>query len=49
VTLAKIELLKAEANVEGPAVLRQPTPFKALYDGSNPIISVAYVTSDTAP
>lgn len=49
VTLPKIELLKAEAMVDGPSVLQQPTPFKALYDGSNAIISLAYVTSDTTP
>lgn len=49
VTIPKIELLKAESMVEGPGVLQQPTPFKALYDGTNPIIEVKYITSDTAP
>lgn len=49
VTIPKVELLKAEAMVDGPGVLKLPIPFKALYDGSNAIISVAYKTSDATP
>lgn len=49
VTIPKIEFMGADAKVEGPGVLNQPTPFKALYDGSNAIITAAYRTSDTSP
>ena len=49
ITIPKVELLKAEAMVDGTGVLKLPIPFKALYDGSNAIISVAYKTSDATP
>lgn len=49
VTMAKVELIEAEGRVEGPGVLQQPTKFKALFDGTLPIIKLEYITSDTAP
>ena len=34
--------------VSGPEIVRQPLPFKAMYDGSNPVIELIYHTTDTA-
>lgn len=48
VTLPAIEYTGSTPQVGGPDIVMQPLPFKALANGSDPIIKVEYVTSDTA-
>lgn len=48
VTIPAIEYTGTTPKVGGPDVVMQPLPFKALKNASDPIITLAYVTSDTA-
>lgn len=48
ITIPKIEYTGETPKVGGPDIVMQPRPFRGLYDGTNPIITVAVVTSDTA-
>jgi hypothetical protein len=36
-------------SVGSSEIVQQPLPFKALYDGTNPIITIAYTTTDALP
>lgn len=47
ITIPKIEYTGETPQVTNEDIVMQPLPFRGLYDGSNPIITVAYVTSDT--
>lgn len=47
-TLPLVEFLEAKPTVGGPGLIMEELPFKALNNGSDPIISLVYVTSDTA-
>lgn len=49
VTIPAIEFLNAEPAIEGPDVLKATIPFMALKNASDPIITLAYKTSDTTP
>lgn len=49
ITIPKIEYTGETPKVGGPEVLMQGAPFRALYDGTSPIITAVYITSDTAP
>lgn len=48
VTIPSLEYTGTTPKVGGPDVVMQPLPFKALKNASDPIITLAYVTSDTA-
>lgn len=48
VTLAKVEFSEAKPVVSGPGLVMLELPYKVLDDGSNPPISLVYLTSDTA-
>lgn len=48
ITIPKIEYTGETPMAGGPQILMQNRPFRALYDGTNPIWTLAYVTSDTA-
>lgn len=48
ITIPKIEYTGETPKVGGPDIVRMPLAFRGLYDGSNAIITAAYVTSDTA-
>ena len=48
ITIPKIEYSGETPKVGGPDVVMQARPFRALYDGTNPIVKMEYVTSDTA-
>lgn len=48
VTIPKIEYTGTTPKVGGPDIVGQDLPFRALYDGTNPVYTVAVVTSDTA-
>lgn len=48
VTIPKIEYTGETPKVGGPEIVRQGAPFKALYNGTDPILSLVYVTSDAA-
>ena len=48
VTIPKIQYTGETPKVGGPEVVQQNLPFRALYDGSNPMITIAIVTSDTS-
>jgi hypothetical protein len=48
ITIPKIVYTGETPNVGGPGILQQARPFKALYDGTNPICKLEYITSDTA-
>lgn len=47
ITIPKIEYTGETPNAQDEGILMQPRPFRGLYDGSNAIITVAMVTSDT--
>ncbi len=49
VTIPAIEYTGDEPQVGGPDIVRQNLPFKGLDDGTNPPITIEYVTNDTAP
>lgn len=48
VTLPKVEYRGSTPKVGGPDLVMQPRPFKALYDGTNEIITLAYHSTDAA-
>ena len=48
ITLDDIEYNGDTPNVDDEGILQQAIPFKALYDGTNPLVQVVYVTNDTA-
>lgn len=48
ITLPAIQYRGSTPQVGGPAVVMQPTPFEALYDGTNQPVTIEIVTSDTA-
>lgn len=48
ITIPKIEYTGESPKVGGPAIVKQGRPFHALYDGSTPIVTLAYVTDDVA-
>lgn len=48
ITLPAVEFLEAKPTVGGPGLIMLELPFKALNNGTDPIITLAYVTSDTA-
>lgn len=48
ITLPAVKFLEAKPNVGGPSIVPLSLPFKALDNGSDPVISLVYVTSDTA-
>jgi len=47
ITIPAIEYTGETPNVADEGIVMMPRPFRGLYNGSNPIITVAYVTSDT--
>lgn len=49
ITLEEVEYTGGAVNVGGPDVIAQSVPFKALDDGTNPIIEVEYQTTDATP
>lgn len=49
ITCPLIEYTGETPMVESSDVLKQPLPFKALYNGTNPAITVTYQTSDSTP
>lgn len=49
VTLPAIKYMGETPMVGGPDIVMQNAPFKALYNGTDPIIELVYTTSDTAP
>lgn len=49
ITLPAIEYSGDTPMIGGPDVVKQASPFRALNNGTDPIISLAYVTDDTAP
>lgn len=49
ITIPKIEYSGETPKVGGPDVVMQPRPFRGLYDGTNPTITMVYVTGDTVP
>lgn len=49
VTIPAIEFTNAEPAVGGPDVLTTAIPFMALKNASDPVITVAYKTTDTTP
>lgn len=48
VTIPALAYTGEEPNVGGPETVMQNVPFEALYNGSDPIVTLEYVTSDTA-
>lgn len=48
VTLPKVAYRGSTPKVGGPDIVMQPRPFKALHDGTNPVITVEQRTTDTA-
>jgi hypothetical protein len=48
VTLPAIAYRGSTPKVGGPDIVMQPRPFKALYNGSNPVITIEQRTTDTA-
>ncbi len=48
ITLPKCEFTEAKPTVGGPGIVPLSLPFKALYDGTNPVVTIAYITTDTA-
>lgn len=48
VTIPKVEYTGETPKVGGPDIVKMPLAFRGLYDGTNPIITLAMVTSDTA-
>lgn len=49
ITIPAIEFLQAEPAIEGPDVLKATIPFMALKNASDPIVTLAYKTTDTSP
>ena len=49
VTIPLIEYTGEVPVIGGPQIVPQKLPFKALYDGSNAMITMAYRTSDASP
>lgn len=49
VTIPAVEYTGEVPTVGGPGIVQQARPFRALNDGSNPVISFAYRTSDATP
>ncbi|MBK7086917.1 MAG: hypothetical protein IPH53_20625 [Flavobacteriales bacterium] len=47
ITIPKLAYTGGTPAVGGPDIVQNPTPFQALYDGTNPIVTVEIVTSDT--
>jgi hypothetical protein len=47
ITCQKIEYSGETPKVGGPDVVKMNRPFRALYDGTNPVIKLEYVTGDT--
>lgn len=47
ITIPKIEYVGDTPNVADEGIVMQARPFRALYDGSNSIITIAILTSDT--
>lgn len=48
VTLPAVEFMEAKPNVGGPGLVPLVLPFRALNNGTDPVISLVYTTSDTA-
>lgn len=48
ITLPAVEFTEAKPTVGGPGIVPLELPFRVLDDGTNPPISLVYVTSDTA-
>ena len=48
VTIPNLIYTGAQPDVAGPAIVPQQVPFEALYDGTNPIITIEQRTTDTA-
>ena len=48
ITCSDVELTGDTPNIGGPEILTQPLPFRALYDGTNPIIKVVLHNDETA-
>jgi hypothetical protein len=49
VTLPAVEYTGDPPTVQGPSIVANNIKFNALYDGTNPIISLEYHTTDTTP
>lgn len=49
VTIPAIYYTGTTPQVGGPEIVRQSLPFKALYNGTNPIITITQNTDDTTP
>lgn len=49
VTIPKFEYTGETPKVGGPDIVMQPRAGRALYDGTNPPITIVYVTTDTVP
>lgn len=47
IRIEKCELMGDTPKVGGPDVVRMPLKLRGLYDGTNPILKLVYVTSDT--
>jgi hypothetical protein len=48
VTIPKIQYTGEAPVIEGPEIIQQNLPFEALFDGTNPIVTIVLNTSDTA-
>ena len=49
ITIPLIEYTGSAPKVSGPDIVEQLLPFRALHNGTDPLFSIAYHTSDTAP
>lgn len=49
ITIASLEYTGETPNVQNSDVIDQPLPFKALFNGTDPLIVVAYTTTDALP
>lgn len=48
ITIPAIDYTGETPNISGPTILMQNRPFRALYNGSNPIITLVMTNADTA-